>query len=234
MKKSKGKASVDKPSASMEVDIASDALARLADKLKVDLAKSPQQPVQKSTPAADSKARRKSDVSAGKKSKLDESGKSQNNGTSVNGTSNTQAKKKGDKPTNSETSAAAKPAKSESPKQGKNKKQKVADTRSEKSRPVNEARTSQSAATKKDKNPENKGEKSKDKGEKSKGKGKIEKDPLFEEIIALGGTEEDLALLEGIDSDEDIEGESSPAQKPKQQRGNDKSVCVPVRLSLMI
>jgi len=53
MKKNKGKASVDKPSASMEVDIASDALARLADKLKVDLAKSPQQSVQKSTPAAD-------------------------------------------------------------------------------------------------------------------------------------------------------------------------------------
>jgi len=227
MKKNKGKASVDKPSASMEVDIASDALARLADKLKVDLAKSPQQSVQKSTPAADGKARRKSDVSGGKKSKQDESGKSQNNGTSVNGTSNTQAKRKGDKPTNSETSAAAKPAKSESPKHGKNKKQKVADTRSEKSRPVNEAPTAQSASTKKDKNPENK-------GEKSKGKGKIEKDPLFEEIIALGGTEEDLALLEGIDSDEDIEGESSPAQKPKQQRGNDKSVCVPVRLSLMI
>ena len=51
---------------------------------------------------------------------------------------------------------------------------------------------------------------------------------LLEEILALGGTKEDLELVEGIDSDEDIPGES-PAQKTKES--NDKKVYSLVSLS---
>jgi hypothetical protein len=51
---------------------------------------------------------------------------------------------------------------------------------------------------------------------------------LLEEILALGGTKEDLELVNGIDSEEDIPGES-PSQKTKES--NDKKVCSLVSLS---
>jgi ribosome biogenesis protein MAK21 len=229
MKKNKNRSSADKPSASAEVDIASEALERLADKLKVDLAKpAQQQSKQKSTPvSADAKARRKSDGSGEKIVKQNEPGKSKDNGPSKkNGIAKNQADKNAIKSKETEKIPASKPAKNtDGPKRPDNKRQKVADTQSEKPLPVKGAATSQLASTKK-----KKGEK---KGEKSNGKGNIEKDPLFEEIIALGGTKEDLELLQGIDSDEDVEGDSSPAQKP-QQAGNSKSVNALEMASLMI
>jgi hypothetical protein len=231
MKKNKNKSSADKPSASAEVDIASEALARLADKLKVDLAKPvQQQSKQKSTPvSADAKARPKSDGPLVKTVKQNESGKSKDNGPSKkNGIAKNPADKKEIKSKETEKIPASKPAKNtDGPKRPDNKRQKVADRQPDKPLPVKGAATSQPASTKKEK----KGER---KGEKSNGKGNLEKNPLFEEIIALGGTEEDLELLKGIDSDEDLEGDSSPAQKPNQQAETNKSVNALEMASLMI
>ena len=218
MKKNKNKSSDAKPSASGEVDIASDALARLADKLKLDLAKPQQQSKQKSTPSAEGKAQRKSEGSGEKISKQFGSMKQPSNGLSKNGAAKKQEKLNDNKSDKKKTTPVSKAAENNNaPKLHINKKQKVGDKHTEKSRP-NGAPTSQPTSAKKDKN-------SGKKKTEGTGKGKSQKDPLFEEIIALGGTEEDLDLIEGIDSDENIEGDSSPAEKSKQPAGNEKSVC---------
>jgi hypothetical protein len=49
---------------------------------------------------------------------------------------------------------------------------------------------------------------------------------LLEEILALGGTEEDLELIDGVNSDEDILGESgnSRAEKSNRKSGSDDAV----------
>jgi hypothetical protein len=48
---------------------------------------------------------------------------------------------------------------------------------------------------------------------------------LLDEILALGGTKEDLELVDDIDSEEDIPGESQPQSSKKSKGGSDKSVC---------
>lgn len=48
---------------------------------------------------------------------------------------------------------------------------------------------------------------------------------LLEEILALGGTKEDLELVEDIDSDEDIAGEPEHPAAKKTKESNDKKVC---------
>jgi hypothetical protein len=54
---------------------------------------------------------------------------------------------------------------------------------------------------------------------------------LLDEILALGGTKEDLELVEDIDTDEDIEGDSRPTGKPKAKGQNDQTVYYMLILS---
>lgn len=48
---------------------------------------------------------------------------------------------------------------------------------------------------------------------------------LLDEILALGGTKEDLELVDDIDSEEDIPGESQHQSPKKSKGGIDKTVC---------
>jgi hypothetical protein len=49
---------------------------------------------------------------------------------------------------------------------------------------------------------------------------------LLDEILALGGTKEDLELVDDIDSEEDIPGESQPQSSKKSKGDTDKMACV--------
>lgn len=49
---------------------------------------------------------------------------------------------------------------------------------------------------------------------------------LLDEILALGGTKEDLELVGDIDSEEDLASESQPQSSKKSRGGSDKTVCV--------
>lgn len=192
--------------ASADVGIASDALARLAEKLKTDLSKPEQQSKQKTS--------RPLDISGSKRSKSKQTERLLSNDTAeVGGKDKNSPSKKSNSAANSSKSDEAKQHKKPSLQDGKtNPKQHSQTSRSPKT-----ASSLKPAASKRNRT-----------GEKSFEE-KPENDSLLEEIIALGGTKEDLELIDGISSDE---GESSSVQKPKGKVDNDKSVCL--RISLLI
>lgn len=58
---------------------------------------------------------------------------------------------------------------------------------------------------------------------------------LLDEILALGGTKEDLELVEDIDTDDDVEGDPQPTGKPKAKGRNDQSVyCILIMSSYLV
>ena len=205
MKTKKNKPLVAETAASADVGIASDALSRLAEKLKTDLAKPDQQSKQKSS--------RPLDTSGSKKSKSKQTERLQSNGTAEVGR---KYKKSPSKISNGAANSGQSDEAKEHKKQNRHPKQHSQASRSPKSVSSLKPVTSKRDRT----------------GEKSSGKEEPEKGSLLEEIIALGGTEEDLALVDGISSDDDVEKELSSVQKPKHKVDNDKSVCP--RIPLLI
>lgn len=65
-----------------------------------------------------------------------------------------------------------------------------------------------------------------DKAADTTAKGSSERDILLQEILALGGTEEDLDLLDGVESDEDAIAENASTSKPDSSFAKDLSQFV--------
>lgn len=209
MKTKKNKPLAAETAASADVGISSDALARLAEKLKTDLAKPEPQSKQKASP--------RSDISGPKKSKSKETGRLPVKDTAEKTATNHKAAGKDKKLPSLKSNGGANPGKIEKVKEPK--KQSPQDGKT-KTKPQSQsalspksASSSKPISTKRNRA-----------GEKSSQKDRPEKDSLLEEVIALGGTEADLELIDGINSDEDVEGDLSSVQKPKGKVGNDKSV----------
>jgi ribosome biogenesis protein MAK21 len=195
MKKNKEKSSTAANDPSVGVDIAPSALANLADRLKVDLAK----------PAGQVKENKKGQKNEKKLSSQPQ----QNKGNK---------EKFNSKPT---------PAKG-FPKDQKDKKTqnggKVQRKVEGKEKPKQNGQTATSTSRPEKAKPERKQEKSKSGSDKKKDKKAKPEKPtessLLDEIIALGGTADDLELVEDVDSEEEIIGDSG------NKSGGDKSVWI--------
>src|SRR5437764_2160857 len=190
MKTKKNRPLAAETAASADVGIASDALSRLAEKLKTDLAKPDQQSKQKSS--------RPLDTSGSKKSKSKQTERLPSNDTAEVG-------RKDKKSPSRKSNGAANTAQGDKAKE--HKRLNRPDRRTNPKQHSQPSRTPKSVSSLKP--VANKRDRT---GEKSSGKEKPEKGSLLEEIIALGGTEEDLELVDGISSDDDVEGDSSSAQ----------------------
>ena len=203
MKKNKKNKSATEPKAvPTGVDIAPQALASLADELKVDLARHPD-----ATPKIDN---RKNKSSKSGSAKSGSSGPLDNQHRQVKEKNSRNPKEK------KQNVSSAGPSKAQSPKVD---------------RPVNKnERKGRDQATN-----VNGTEKSSNRSKKSglettkrsnnkSGKGNEKKaTSLLEEILALGGSKDDLELIEDIDTDEDIiEGSDAPKSKVKDNK--DKKV----------
>jgi ribosome biogenesis protein MAK21 len=209
MKAKKNKPLAAETAASADVGIGSDALARLAEKLKTDLAKPEPQSKQKASP--------RSDISGTKKSKSKETGRHPNKVTAEKAAANHKAAVKGKELPSLKSNGGANPGKIDKVKE--HKKQSPQDGKTKPKPPSQSALSPKCASSSKPIST-----KRNRTGEKSSQKDKPEKDSLLEEVIALGGTEADLELIDGINSDEDVEGDLSSVQKRKGTVGNDKSV----------
>jgi hypothetical protein len=225
MKKSKSKAAGTSNDTPGGVEIAPAALANLADRLKLDLASQGQSKI-KNTPVNDGKTN-------GKKERKEKQGNKKESQAAIkaNGASNSLAKKSipakqsGQKSEKKSTggSNSEKKSKTASTVNGDGRSTKEKDKKSKadskqstytakEPAPAKAARNSKSSSTKKDK------KHSKTNASKTQ---ESTVNPLLDEILALGGTKEDLDLVENVDSEEDITEEPEP---PKKSKGNEKTV----------
>jgi hypothetical protein len=195
MKKNKNKAVEADGERSADVEIAPQALASLADRLKTELAKP------------------KGDKGNDKRKKQRETKRQET--SSANGTGAAQSKPALNKET--QRNGIEKGSASD--------RSKLPSTEDKKGKPQKQAK---SADTSKQPNSTSKdmGSRSAKSTPKSKSKGTKDglDSSLLDEILALGGSKEDLELVEDVDTDEDIlVGEDKPPTSRK-KGGNDKTV----------
>lgn len=201
-KNKKNKSAAETNEVGTDVDIAPQALANLVDKLKVDLARH-----QDATPKIDNKKN---------KSSKSGNGKSGSSGPLDKQQRQVKEKHSQDPKEKKQNVSSAGPRQHQSPKvdrpvhkkEGKGRDQANRVNGAEK--PSNRPKQSRSEPGKRSNNKSGKGNEKK-------------ATSLLDEILALGGSKDDLELIEDIDTDEDIiEGSDAPKSKGKDKK--DKTV----------
>jgi hypothetical protein len=207
MKKNKTKAAATSSEPSAGIDIAPLALANLADKLKVDLARPVGERARRSQKVDQKKEKTNRQKPRAEAAKVDDKAKQKKN--------NSQASRKH----KDSTLSNKEPKKDTNSRQGgeRNGKRRANGVKSV----TTSDRFRQSNAPS-PKTPKEKG------GNKEERKAT---GTLLDEILALGGSQEDLELVQDIDTDEDIAEESIPQSKGK--RVNEKTVSI-LGLTLLI
>jgi hypothetical protein len=234
MKKSKKKAA-DADGGSLEaVDIAPEALANLADRLKLDLGKP-------RTQSANQKKGGKKDKE-GRNDARDKPRKEKSSSTGFNHTPKQiqQPKPEKPKPTadkKNESVLQDKEAKLDANKDGAPKLKSIPSKQPNQHKvdaKVNGSRDS-STPFKSPAQPISNTPSSDKRQRKPNAKPSEIAPSLLDEILALGGTKEDLELVEDIDTDEDVEGDSQPTGKPQAKGRNDPSVyCILILSSYLV
>jgi hypothetical protein len=214
MKKNK-RSSENGTEALSSVDIAPEALANLADKLKSDLA-NPNRPQKQSSRkhSKEKNAVEKRQTDAGQNKKQAKKGSNEKVTAKGNKavTESTRATKDSSMGTNGVSKSLAKSTENKDGRDAKQIRKPGAVQSKASSKPVVSVK---GAPLKKGKNP--KGGASAEESMASS---------LLEEILALGGTKEDLELVEDIDSEDEIVGELQPLKGQKSRQKNDnQTVC---------
>jgi ribosome biogenesis protein MAK21 len=226
MKKNKSKSAGTSKDTPAGVEIAPEALANLADRLKLDLA-SQGQLKSKNAPVSNWKGKGKKEnekQSNDKESKTSKMANGNNVGmpkkpVAVKEKEQKLAEKKSKSSTASEKKSVAPPTSNGDGRPPKDTKVKKAKTDSKANgRPPKESASSKAETN--TKSPSTKKDKKRFKANASAHQ-EDTPNPLLDEILALGGTKEDLDLIEDVDSEEDADEESDP---PKKSKGGEKTV----------
>jgi len=210
MKKNKTKAAATSSEASAGIDIAPSALANLADKLKVDLARPVGERAQRSQKVDQKKEKTNREKPRAEAAKVDDKAKQKKDNSQASRGHEDSTFRKNKEPRNDTNS-----------RQGgeRNGKRRANGVKSV----ATSDRFRQSNAPS-PKTPKEKG------GNKEERK---TTSTLLDEILALGGSQEDLELVQEIDTDEDIAEESIPQSKGN--RVNEKTVSIsPWHHSLLV
>jgi hypothetical protein len=202
------------------VEIAPSALANLADKLKVELA-NPSQAVKPSKPKKNKK----------EANKVPQTANTVETPFTINGHTKTKkdvpTHEKADKKTDSKNSSGSVSKNVDTSKTTNGDVKQRRKSQEKDAKQTHKTEQSQSKVGGHSKDSARKSNTTKTKRSFSSSSKEDEHDAqsLLEEILALGGTKEDLELIDDIDSDEDIIGESQQPPAKKIKETSDQKVC---------